>query len=56
MFRFIDRCRKSDNSLIVYTVNRDYFLTSEYFRDCNQLLNISGSSDWIFKDCDEEML
>ena len=57
MFRFIDRCRKSDNLLIWYTVTRNsnYFLTSEYFRHCNQLLTMSGSSDWIFKGYYEEM-
>ena len=32
MFRFINRCRKSDSLLRRYTVNSDYFLTSEYFR------------------------
>ena len=36
-------------------VNNDYFLTSKYFRHCNQQLTMSGSSDWISKGYDEEM-
>ena len=35
MFCFIDWCRKSNNSLIRYMINSDYFLTSEYFCHCN---------------------
>ena len=39
-----------------YTVICDYFLTSEYFRHCNQL-TMSGSSGCNFKgNDDEEML
>ena len=55
IFRFIDRCRKSDNLLIRYTVNSDYFLTSEYFHHCNQLLTKSDSNDWILQGYNKEM-
>ena len=49
MFRFIDRCRKFDNSLIRCMVNSNYFPTMEYFCHCNQPLTMSDSSDWFFK-------
>ena len=49
IFHFIDRFRKSNNLLIRYMVNCDYFPTSEYFCHCNQVLTMCGSSDWIFK-------
>ena len=43
IFCFIDRYRKSDNLLIRYTVNSDYFLTSKY----NVLSSLQSTTNYV---------